>query len=179
MELSDGTKVHPVKIEALRNRSDGSHLTLLDLGGSVSDADCYWPVRKLFRVRNMKNPAQDSTFVIFKILDRTKSFNAKNCREYAAHTLQVRVESIGGQVLSLDDGTFIVEMEAGVLVRFDQDFRTKSQLINDRYFVLKYTEGSGRLMIDNLTNKNYDIGDIQNAIDDLRKYLIKIKMGRE
>jgi hypothetical protein len=87
----------------------------------------------------------------------------------------------GGGMLPLDDGTFLLPMRNGLIVRFDKQLNTKSPLINRRFFVFDLNEmlnsNYSGLFIDQINGKKYNLGKTgyQPVYDDLYKYLTSIR----
>lgn len=114
---------------------------------------------------------------LFYLLSEPKRFTVRqDCYDGADFTYQV--EAMRASLVPLKDGTFLViDGDHGVVIRFNEQFKTKSALLNQRVFVVDSTSppfeapgGYGSREEGNLDWQRYE--------DDLLRYLMEVK-GRE
>lgn len=89
--------------------------------------------------------------------------------------MQRGLKQYGGEMLALDDGTFLLPMHNGLIVRFDEHFKTKSSLLNRHFFVFDLNDSN--LFIDKIIGKKYNLEKTgyQPVYDDLYRYLDNIR----
>lgn len=154
----------------------------------TSYSSCYFgPAHYLYGITGLDRK-QIKGVVIFKLLDKPKHIDiGEGCISGPMEAFTTRVESIdaGLRARPLADGGFVMEVEKGVLIRFDKDFNSRSPLINDKYFVVDDTgevpgDTDGWIYINRITGKTYRQApeysyDYQSVVDDLYNYLITLK----
>jgi uncharacterized protein len=196
IKLSDGTTAQIESVEETRKLNlqrvplaGGRKLyqtSFTPIGPTYSS--CYFgPAHFLYGITG-PDRKQIKGVVIFKLLDKPKRIDIKEgCASESMQTFTTRVESIdaGLRARPLADGGFVMEVDKGVLIRFDKDFNSRSQLLNDRYFVLDDTGADalnidGWIYVDRITGKTYrksptDVYEYQSVVDDLYKHLIYLK----
>lgn len=185
--LDDGTQVSGVKA--------GSARIKLSSGLEVASADSYMahcyhgPIDYFFYTRTEKKGKSGPDKVIFILLDEPKQRmwdrprplpgsdeEVDPCTEEGPPGYTTRVEAVwGGKMFPLDDGTFLLPMSNGLIVRFDEHFNTKSPLLNRRFFVFDLNDSN--LFIDKINGKKYDLEKTgyQPVYDDLYQYLTNIR----
>lgn len=194
IQLSDGSVA---RIVASNDDSISRHLPLTD-GSIITSAhthplkDCFLGPAKAWFIRKTEIPKPNQSppkvlarKIIFRLLDKPKTWEGayyENCDE-SEHRLIVRAEPMQGTILPLNDGTFlVVSSSAGLIIRFDKDFQTRSPLLNRKFFVFDQDEHTDGIFIDKITGKQYweekdgqTYSKNQEALDDLYNYLISIK----
>ncbi len=185
--LSDGTVTRVLKRKQRQIKlNDGSTILLL----SNVYRYCYrGPVREYVAKRDIHGNYLLQR-VVFYLLDEAKRFvggggepwfgepNA-SCPNEGPLELQVQVESITGLFLDLPDHTFLMLMpEHSLVLRLDEEFNTRSPLLNRRIFIFDYHDDP--LFVNSLTHKDYGMIEggsarYQDALDDLYQYLLQIQ----
>jgi len=199
--LSDGTLAHlESKEEAFKYILQGIPLAggfKLREGGfqpiGSAYSSCYrGPARASYSIIDYANHKLIRSVVIFKLLDKPKRIDiGKGCISESEQSFTTRVESVDGlNARALADGGFVMQLEYGVLIRFDKNFHSRSLLINDKYFVLDNTiketdddkepETDYWIYINRITGKPYRKGpeysyDYQAVVDDLYNHLMSLK----
>lgn len=132
------------------------------------------------------NPPMNSQLVravtIFKILDKPWKVHITNeCDAERDQTFMTRIHNLPiQQTFPLQDGTFLAQIDTGVLMRFDAKLNTRSPLVNDKYFVLDWDVDFGQSYMHKLTGKEYNFPDwgdydYQPMVDDLYEHLLTLK----
>lgn len=159
--------------------------------GDNAYRDCYrGPAREYVLIKD-KDRDQRFTKVFFYLLDKPKRFvstvndnwrglnTGPSCSSEPSLNLEVSVESIGGSFLPLPDGTILLlDHEHGLVLRLTKDLESHSKLMNNLVFAFPYNDSY--LFVGLLLGKDYGSGEnqsirYQEALDDLRDYLRKIK----
>lgn len=190
MHLSDGIQVGGVKASGDRIKLS-SGLTVVSVGSYTAHGHCdHGPIDYFFYTRDEKKGRYGGTSkVIFIILDKPKQrmwdrpkplpgsdVEVDPCTEEGPPGYTTRVEAVwGGDMLALDDGTFLLPMGYGLIVRFDEHFNTKSHLLNRSFFV--FDTNDSNLFIDKINGKKYNLKKTgyQPVYDDLYKHLDNIR----
>lgn len=142
-----------------------------------------------YQSKVMKKPLQPSKVVLL-LLDEpitisTGSVDGPNrpaACDAAEKEVITRVVSLGGEILPLADGGFLLTDEIyGWVIRFDANLNTRSKLLNKKFFII---DGAmGQLSIDEFKFKNYMDENgwtkMQQLSDDLYAYLIKLSKGEK
>jgi len=108
------------------------------------------------------------------LLDKPeKHTSPKHCNE--TRSFMYWAESIGGQMVPLDDGTFLlIDTPHGVVIRFDEWLRTRSPLLNKNLFVIDtdlfWARFGGRY-----GDRAAQGIDFQRLHRDLRRWLLEIR----
>ncbi len=90
----------------------------------------------------------------------------------------MRVQGVEPYIIPLDDGTFLLYDQGGnILVRFDRNFTTKSELLNRNVFVVD-RQDMDVFVAQYLKERNLDYND-QTANDGAYDYVAHIKMRGE
>lgn len=193
LELSDGTMVSVIKEKgnSLSGRLKLSNgLEVVSVGSYSAHGKCdHGPIDYYFYAHDKEKGEYGTDKVIFILLDKPKqrmwdqprplpesNVEVDPCTEEGPPGYTTRVEAVwGGKMLPLDDGTFLLPMGNGLIVRFDANFRTKSLLINRRFFVFDLNDSN--LFIDKINGKKYNLEKTgyQPIYDDLYKYLDDIR----
>lgn len=110
---------------------------------------------------------------LFYVLNKPKQFTVReDCYDGADFTYQV--EAMRASLVPLKDGTFLViDRDHGLVIRFDEQFKTKSALLNHRVFVVDSNSVPFRAPSAEEGNRDW-----QRYEDDLFRYLMEVK-GRE
>ena len=198
--LSDGTSAHLESADVEFKLWDAVPLAggyklreggFQQIGSAYSS--CYrGPARASYSIIDYANHKLIRSVVIFKLLDKPKRIDiGKGCISESEQSFTTRVESVDGlNARALADGGFVMQLEYGVLIRFDKNFHSRSLLINDKYFVLDNTiketdddkepETDYWIYINRITGKPYRKGpeysyDYQAVVDDLYNHLMSLK----
>ena len=148
---------------------------------SVSDVirqskGCFGRTDRSFLLKNADGKLIAET-QLFYILSKPKRFTVReDCYDGADFTYQV--EAMRASLIPLKDGTFlVVDGDHGLVIRFDEQFKTKSALLNQRVFVVDSNsvpfgapEGYG--------SREEGNRDWQRYQNDLFRHLMEVK-GRE
>jgi hypothetical protein len=201
LELIDGTMVSIIKEKGRRlfGRLKLSNGVEIDSGEDMHRIKCYHgPVRSFFSIGDEKDRGDRRKHkVIFTIRYKPKQYiwdiprplpgsdvEVDPCTEEGPPGYSTRVDVVWGTgMIALDDGTFLLPMDNGLIVRFDEHFKTKSSLLNRRFFVFDFEPcdfGLGKdtcLFIDQINGKKYNLEKTgyQPVYDDLYKYLDNIR----
>jgi hypothetical protein len=167
---------------------DGSHVYA---ASGEFDGGCYQGpgANTLFRYNKKTGDRLQHTKVVFLLLDEpftlpTGSVDGPNrspkC-DAAEQQVTTRVVSLAGEILPLEDGGFLL-VSYGLVIRFDANLNTHTKLLNKKLFVLD-SEILGSTELGKITGKNYmdEHGwtKMQEVIDDLYAYLIKLSKGEK
>jgi len=114
---------------------------------------------------------------LYYVLNKPQRFTVyEPCYDGVDFTYQV--EAVPAILVPLEDGTFlVVDGEHGLVIRFDEQFKTKSSLLNQRVFVL---DSSSPPFGDPKGYGSREEGnrDWQRLEDDLYRHLMDVKGGR-
>lgn len=95
-----------------------------------------------------------------------------------------QVKAVDAKFLPLKDGTFLLIADDGYIIRFDENFQTKSKLMNDKFFWMDTTElevfkaNAPRKFVKKYNDQSViDIIDWKRLYADLYKLLMSKKRG--
>lgn len=189
--LSDGSQVSGTKSSDLfgGDIKFSNGLEVIGVGYATHGYCDHGPIDYFFYTHDEKKGRYGPNKVIFILLDEPKQRmwdrprplpgsdeEVDPCTEEGPPGFSTRVESVwGGHMLPLDDGTFLLPMSNGLIVRFDEHFNTQSPLLNRRFFVFDLNDSN--LFIDKINGKKYDLEKTgyQPVYDDLYQYLTNIR----
>lgn len=196
LKLSDGSVAKRLKSDWDNYGQSG---VLKDKTQVVSSCfhyhDCYiGPAKCTFHHNSSKNGGYTiARKVVFLLLDKFKRwegayYNEVDECEERDHKLRVWVEPLVGNILALEDGSFLVVNDGmGRIIRFNPDFTTGSQFLNKKLFVFDYDNDKeldfvkSPLFMPKLNSKDYKDSKgktkMQEVLDDLYDYLIKRTKG--
>jgi hypothetical protein len=155
------------------------------------DLHCYaGPNRYPYSLTN-KITNQTKTFSIFQLLEKPEKFFVNGvygeagtdeedeeypnatCQYERRRTVRYMVKSVSGSFLFLANGEFLFRVdEAGDVIRFDAELKSKSKLVGDRYFLIENNAGPSVM---NLLQKDYTEEDGDKETEDLYRYLQSIR----
>lgn len=130
--------------------------------------------------------------VVFLLLDEPFTFptgsvdgpNRSAACDAAEQQVTTRVVSLEGEILPLEDGGFLLlDTGYGWVIRFDANLNTHTKLLNKKLFVLDSEISGATKFIEKITGKNYmdkhGWTKMQEVVDDLNAYLIKLSKGEK
>jgi uncharacterized protein YecT (DUF1311 family) len=189
LTLSDGTLVTGVKGGNLFGRLELTNGLVVESNDNWRVKCFHGPVRDSLSIFNGKKYVDKANKVIFVLLDKPEQntwdkpkplpgsdIEVDPCNEEGPPGFTTKVRAISGAgMLPLDDGTFLMPIGNDLIVRFDEHFNTKSQLLNHRFFVFDLNDSN--LFIDKINGKYYDLEETgyQPIYDDLYNYLTGIR----
>jgi hypothetical protein len=111
--------------------------------GSGGGGNCFHLFDRVFTVAD-REENELAHKVLFYVLDHPATFVPSGMCEgmpYNDPPFSYRMVTMVGGLISLEDNTFlIVDREHGVVIRFDEQWQSKSQLLNQRIFVMDRQE---------------------------------------
>jgi len=123
---------------------------------------------------------------IFALLDRPEIFSvglSNRCPEGRFPRLVSYTREVAGGFLPLGDGTFLLIDQGGLILRFDSDLNSKSELLGREVFVLAGGEPGTGVMLSRINGKTYyperPPARYQQALDDLKNYLEQQREGKK
>jgi hypothetical protein len=123
--------------------------------------------------------------VIFLLPDKPIRWQGgyhEECEE-ADHILSIKVQAIGGSILSLPDDTFLlIDSAKGIIVRLKKDLTTETPLLGKKLFVLDFANTDfDYTFISKHNGKSYKNKQgklmMQEVLDDLYSYLMQLRKG--
>jgi hypothetical protein len=194
LKLSDGSVVKRLKSDWDRDKDSGKLKDKTYIrAGCDHYHDCYIGPAKCNLSRDSDKNYRIARKVIFLLIDKPKRWEGAyynevdECHE-RDHKLKVRVVSLSGGILPLEDGSFLlVDGELGRIIRFNPDFTTGFPLLNKKLFVFDFDDDKdldfvkSPLFMPKINGKNYEDKQgkikMQEVLDDLYNYLIKLSKG--
>ncbi|MDF0666769.1 MAG: hypothetical protein P0119_11955 [Nitrospira sp.] len=135
---------------------------------------CFERTERLLLLKDAQGKLIAQTY-LFYILSKPKRFTVReDC--YDGEDFTYQVEAIRASLVPLEDDTFlVVDRDHGLVIRFDEQFKTKSKLLNRRIFVdnlqtFGSSEGYG--------SREEGNRDWQRYEDDLYRHLMDVKGGK-
>ena len=89
-------------------------------------------------------------------------------------TVTMRVQGVEPYIISLEDGTFLLyDQDGNIIMRFDRDCNTKSELLNRRVFVVD-RQAMDAFVLEYIKRRNLDYND-QTLNDAVYAYVANLK----
>jgi hypothetical protein len=189
IQLNDGSLVYGVtSLKDSVSLANGENISRIPNLANCS----HGPIQSVYQVTDKQNLLVAKK-VIFYLLKEPKTYRWKiprstpvhevdQCDEEGPRYFRTRVANVVGDLLPLNDGTFLLVVSNGYVVRFDTSFLTDSRLLNHSVFVFDYKvdselEGESSGYIETFRAKNYDIRakGYQPLVDDIEKHLSKLR----
>lgn len=153
--------------------SDGSFIEQVSIATS---AHCPDPFRDYYIVKKSKYGEIEENKMFLYLYDRPQRSNINRYCErnssYKKDYILKRADSVYVRFVLLEDDTFLIYDTAGnFVIRFDKNFNTKSNLINNKLFVIN------RIDYENIYDRKSREGKIndQEVNDALAHYLINLQ----
>lgn len=157
--------------------------TVMSSGAWGSNSGCFSQFGREFTVRGADEQELNRKMLLY-MLDRPETFVPSGMCEgepYRDPSFSYHVTPMVAGLIPLEDNTFlVVDYEHGVVLRFDEQWQSKSPLLNRRVFILE-----GQQMQAFIRDKKYlkteaeGYGLIwQRVEDDLYQYLMTLKEGK-
>jgi len=109
---------------------------------------------------------------LLQIFDKPKYYETHYPRCMNGPSFYYQVAAVDARYLPLQDGTFLMVIPEGYIIRFDQKFQTKSKMINDRFFWM--SEDDMHDFESAKYGEHYDEGvDLKKLYTDLYQLLMK------
>ncbi|PYV83772.1 MAG: hypothetical protein DMG05_25565 [Acidobacteria bacterium] len=84
------------------------------------------------------------------------------------------MQGVEPYIISLEDGTFLLyDQDGNIIMRFDRDFNTKSELLNRRVFVVD-RQAMDAFVLEYIKRRNLDYND-QTLNDAVYAYVANLK----
>jgi hypothetical protein len=71
---------------------------------------------------------------LLQVFDKPKYYETHYPRCFDGPSFNYQVSAVDARYLPLKDGTFLMIIPEGYIIRFDEKYQTRSKLINDRFF---------------------------------------------
>lgn len=89
-------------------------------------------------------------------------------------TVTMRVQGVQPYIIPLEDGTFLLyDQDGNIIMRFDREFNTKSELLNRRVFVVD-RQAMDAFVLEFVKQRNLDYND-QTLNDAVYEYVTNLK----
>jgi uncharacterized protein len=138
------------------------------------DLNCYaGPNRYPFKLADTKT-SRERMFTIFRLLDKQERFSVHSCPYESRRIVKYRVKSVSGGFFFLEDNSFLFHVhETGDVIRFDNDLKSKSSLINNKFFLIE--NDGGPSIMDRLTDNLPDDLSAEEETKLLYQYLTNMR----
>lgn len=157
--------------------------TTIRSSGAWEISNCFHAHSRDFRVHNTDETERGAK-VLFFVLDHPTTFVPSGMCEgmpYDDPPFSYRMVSMLGGLIPLEDNTFlVVDYEHGVVIRFDEQWQSKSPLLNRRIFIMDKQEFNAFIR-----NKKYEKSEAEGyglrwqvVDEDLYHYLFTTKGRR-
>lgn len=151
--------------------------------GSGGGGNCFHLFDRVFTVHD-REANELAHKVLFYVLDHPETFVPSGMCEgmpYDDPPFSYRMVTMLGDLIPLEDNTFlVVDFEHGVVIRFDEQWQSKSPLLNHRIFIMDKQEFNAFIR-----NRKYEKSEAEGygirwqvVDEDLYQYLITTKGRR-
>ena len=152
----------------------GADTILFNTGGGWRSGGCLDALNHQVTVFSESNWKTVYNKTLLYVFDKPKRYvTHPNC--WDGPSFDYRVTAVDAKFLALQDGTFLLLTPYGYILRFDKDFKTKSNLINRKFFWIDTD------VLDQLQAKYGDRAkgdkDTKHLYSDLYQILMTIKNG--
>jgi hypothetical protein len=157
--------------------------TIIRSSGAWETGNCFHLHNREFIVHNADETERGGT-VLFFVLDHPQIFEPSGMCEgmpYDDPPFSYRMVAMLGDLIPLKDNTFlVVDFEHGVVIRFDEQWQSKSPLLHQRIFIMDRQEFNAFIR-----NRKYEKSEAEGygirwqiVDEDLYQYLITTKGRR-
>jgi hypothetical protein len=112
----------------------GNTKILRAIGGGMRSGGCIDDLRYEVAIYNKADNEYISGRKLLYVFDEPKYYETHYPDCLDGPSFYYKVNAVNAKFLPLQDGTFLLIVPEGYIIRFDEKFQTKSKLINDRFF---------------------------------------------
>lgn len=144
---------------------------LRKVGGGTRSGGCYDALGFNITIMDKTQIKTLSSKKLLYVYDKPRFYETHSPRCMDGPSFYYRVEAVPAKFFNLTDGTFLLVALEGYVIRFDENFQTKSKLINDKFFWMEDTEW--REFEAKYGDRSVGDKDLKRLYNDLYKMLTK------
>jgi hypothetical protein len=107
---------------------------LSKIGGGMRSGGCYNALGFHIAIYDKTETKNLDDKRLLYVFDRPKYYETHHPHCMDGPSFYYRVDAVSAEFLPLKDGTFLLVADDGYIIRFDENFQTKSKLINNKFF---------------------------------------------